>query len=311
VTVSWTGPDPIAHPDFTGYHVFRCDKSVNLCGYPCVSPSSSLPAPGWAEQTGAYIWQEEYTDTVFKGLQPGHSYAYCIQVTDCYYEENRWTWPQPGDDSANDPKDNFSETIITDPSRSAGSNSRPGMPDAVTGYLLPSTSLLPFTESAADGLTPVYPSFQHNTVTFWLRNTAASTVTLQQLTPRWENAQALIRKFAFGTDRPRRHHRLGRGVRLRQPVGAQRLADPVGRREDPRGGALQERRRQPLAADRLPQQTVEFTLNYRNDSTSTDGCAVTDSFYVPLGPMCMGRPRTSLPRAPAPGRSPASRGATR
>ena len=49
-----------------------------------------------------------------------------------------------------------------------------------------------------DGLTPVPPTFQHNTVTFWAKNTANTSLTLQDARFSWENTSAYLQQLAFG-----------------------------------------------------------------------------------------------------------------
>lgn len=279
VDLIWDAIDDSVVRDFQGFRLQRREGDSWFGGNAATEVSLTGDDAAWL--------------TTFRdaSVEPGKSYSYRVMATDCYYEQHKGKsaaeWPEAG----NDPNDNFSDAFI--PNIAVGqvdqdyTRLRP-----VTGYLLASSTTAPFTESSADGLASVPPSFLHNTVTFWAKNTAASNLTLRQLTSSWENPQAYLQQFAFGdanttpvtvgwkdTVVPLTHGSTGSALTLaaNSRLSAGDLRIPLVtlyKNADGTANAETDQR----------EQTVDYTLNWTNDSTATDGCGVTGSIYVPLGP---------------------------
>lgn len=266
ITLSWNEIDStLLHDDLAGYHIYRCD-GASVCPD---GTGSELTA-------GLPIWGTTFNDS---SRVPGQIYSYRLQATDCYYERHI-----SGSDN------NY--TFDTIQNLSVGLLERDTTLSPVSGYLPASTTARPFTVSAGDGLTSDPPTFQHNTVTLWARNTAATPVTLNQLTLGWENPQAYLQKFAFGDDST-------------TPVTIAWSEDPPLTHTGSGGPVILDAGSRFLANDeKIPvvtlfknangsvtrdtdsrQQTLNYTFNYRNDWAETGtSCNVLGSIYVPLGP---------------------------
>lgn len=297
VDITWSNIDPITYPDFYGYHIYRCDKSTSTCGYPCVSTGPlNPPYPGWVEQTGAYIWDAKYQDTVLKGLVPGKSFVYCIQATDCYYEENRITWTgdvDKGEDPNNDPKNNFTERIITDPVAVGLIELDPTLPYPVSGFLRPSVidTTRHFVPLPDNGYSKLPPTFQHEAVTYWVKNTSAESLTLTGIQATWENTNAYLQSFALGDaattpvnlgfedNGTTLTHTSGGSVGFNTPrmVAKQDGKIPFAAIFKDQGGAV-------THLSDVRENRVDLTYTYTNDSTGTQLCTSSNTIYVPLGP---------------------------
>jgi hypothetical protein len=109
ITVSWDYPylsQTDVYRDLTGFHVYRRDGAGWVGG----TNEVELTSPDGNPAHGNPIWLTSFQDS---SAQPGVVYSYRIESTDCYFER-RSTWPLPGDDLANSPANNYSETFLSD-----------------------------------------------------------------------------------------------------------------------------------------------------------------------------------------------------
>lgn len=296
ITLAWDPYDTTVYRDLAGFHIWRCD------GLTCASGGTELTG-------GTPLWFTNITNTN-AGTYPvvdGMTYSYRIEAADCYYERRATT--TAAERAANNPDDNSNSTTIND--LSVGQLLLdPTLSNLATGYLLPESpagrAALPaalaaiaprYMLSAADQLTSVPPAFRHNSATLWLKNTAASDLTLTRVKATWENPLAYLQQIAFGDGLTTWMTRLGwRDTALPLSVASGATVDmAAGSR------ILKADDRMPLVAlfknldgtvskavDCL-QQSLSFTLYYKNESTGTDSCSVwTDQLYVPLGPYAYG-----------------------
>lgn len=286
INLTWGEINSEVVDDLAGYHVYRC------AGYNCPAGTGQLLT------TEGPVWYPTFQDAVANGTV----YSYRIQATDCYYERHILG-----------SENNFSYDTLEALSV-GGLAEETVLPEAVTGYLAANTPALPFTISAADGLTSVPPTFLHNSVSFWMKNNAPNTLTLQQYSSSWANNLAYLNTFAFGdgattpvtigwkepTPGAPTQANTGSTVAMlansRISAGDQKLPfvasfknvdGSVSRDSDAR------------------QQTINYTLTYTNDATATPGCSVTGSLQVPLGPYVYGvvqdQPATGTTSWPRPG----------
>jgi Tfp pilus assembly major pilin PilA len=283
VDLSWTPINDIVVRDFQGYRLLRREGSAWDGGNAATEVSL----------TGAdAAWLTTFRDA---SVLPGRVYSYKLMATDCYYEQHHGKpsadWPEAG----NNPDDNFSESFIND--LAIGQLDRDEvLAHAVTGYLLPSVSTLPMTVSPANGLTSVPPDFQHNTLTFWAKNTAACDLSLQEYVSSWENPLDFLQQFAFGDEDS-----------TAVTIGWQDTALPLSQASVGSAISMLPNSRLRTLDDKIPvvttfknadgsvtrgtdarQQSVDFTMYFRNESTKTDGCQVNGSVYAPLGPYLYG-----------------------
>ncbi len=281
IRLSWDDYDVTTYRDLAGFHVWRCEDLT------CASGGTELTQ-------GTPTWFNDITNTGTGSfpVENGATYSYRIEAADCYYE--RRANVTATERASNNPDDNVAATTVNN--LSVGKIDRDEItPQIVTGYLKASSSALPFTESIVDGLTSISPTFLHNTVTLWTKNTAASNLTLQQFTASWENPQAYLQKVAFGD-----------GETTAVTIGWQDTVLPLTRGYTSSSVMLSNSSFTALDT-RIPfvtlfknadgtvtletdsrQQTLDFALTYRNESTKTDGCGVVGSVYAPLGPYAYG-----------------------
>lgn len=178
LTLSWSNP---ATTDFKGVHVYRCPQQYHV----------NCAESDWTELTSGYIANPTFTDTKTQGLQEGKVYSYRIRATDCYYEENIGL--TPWFDPLNNPNDNYTDAFID--------NLYPGR--IVREDIFPTPSVYPTSTSVqalCGSLAEVPPSFQHNTVNFRVRNTAAGPLTITTLSPSWQNPYAFLQNIVLGDD---------------------------------------------------------------------------------------------------------------
>ena len=237
----------------------------------------------------------------------GTVYSYRIEAADCYYE--RRATVSAAERAANNPDDNSNSTSINNLSGGKVLVD-PIMSTPVTGYLLPENAAkraalpgsLPwiathFTISAVDDLTSVPPTFQHNDVTAWVRNTAGSDLTLTQVQLSWENPQAYLQQVAFGDGLNTPMTRLG--WRDTSTTLTTTSGGTVDLAANSRLWALDDKipfvtqfRKADRSVDKdvdARQQSLTYKFTYRNESTATENCSVAaTSLYAPLGPYIYG-----------------------
>jgi hypothetical protein len=281
LTVSWNAM-PEDYRDFAGFHLFRCE------GATC--------ATGGIELTGGDpLWFTTFTDTSSGAtpILPGVQYSYRVEAADCYYE--RRGTASDAEKALNNPFDNVSSTTINNVS--IGQIDRDTtLPWLVTGYLRASTTDRPFTTVGGTDLTRIPPTFLHNAVTVWLKNSANTTLTLRQLAASWENPLAYLQKVGVGD-----------GNQTPMEIAWQDTAPTL--TQGSTGSSVNLSTTSPVTAldDKIPfvtvfktangqvnstvdmrQETLRYTLYFRNDSTNTEGCGVTGYLTVPLGPYLYG-----------------------
>lgn len=364
LTLNWTGPDTTMHPDFYGFHLYRCAKKYHTeCG-----------DADWTELTSGYVWNPTYTDTKAQGLAEGQFASYRIRSTDCYYETHSLTWPATGDPD-NDPADNYSdayldalyigrierEEMFPGPSArlraplvaaddrvsiesdtysaanfpsAAGTGVRtilvgeeilscvategpatipPGVAtaSAFTGcvrgdqgttaaahasgaIVLPYPASRPI-QAVCGNLAQLPPSFQHNTVEFRTRNTAAGPLTVTTLALSWQNPAAFLERIELGDDSttprttvwsdgslPLTHGAAGGVLTLSnaQVYGLDQQV-PVALTFQNADGSVN-------ALDNLREEQLTLDFVCRNESTGDASCADRLTVYVPLGPYIYG-----------------------
>lgn len=302
LTVSWNPIDDVTHRDFSGFHLYRCEGATCLPG-----DATQVELTG-----GNPLWFTSYTDTSsgVNPILPGVQYSYRVEAADCYYE--RRLTATPAEVALDDPSDNFSYTTLNN--IAIGQIDRDTtLPWLVTGYLRASTAARPFTTVAGTDLDRIPPDFQHNKVTVWLKNTAVTTLTLRQFDASWENPLAYLQKVAFGDDNSTpadvawedtaatlTRGYTGSTVNLTATAPVTALDDKL-----PFVTVFKTASGQVDRTVDMRQQTLRYTLYFRNDSTNTEGCGVTAYLTVPLGPYIYGvtqdKPSAGTNSWPVPG----------
>jgi fibronectin type 3 domain-containing protein len=262
ITLSWDAIDPVVYYDLAGFHVWRCD------GVTCAVGGTELSG-------GNPSWFNTWTDST---VSPGQVYSYRIEATDAYYERTGAAA-------------NRSESTINN--LSIGQLLLdPTVPQVVSGYLLPSTTNLPFTTILADGLSSVPPTFRHDKVTIWLQNTSAGTVTPLSLRATWDNPDPWLLEVAYGdgstslveqgwreTAVPLTHGSGGGTVTL-ATTSLFSAADT----KIPFVTSFLNQDGTDTATTDLRQVELQYTLDYQNDTTHTATCTADYDVFVPLGP---------------------------
>jgi type II secretory pathway component PulJ len=299
IALAWNALDTTTYRDLAGYHIWRCD------GLTCASGGTELTG-------GTPTWFTTVTNTN-SGSFPvveGMTYSYRIEAADCYYE--RRATVTPAERAANNPDDNggiYAATTVNN--LSVGRITLdPVMSNLATGYLLPEnaagratlpaalSSIAPRSmTSAADGLTSVPPTFKHNSTTVWVKNTAASDLTLTRVQPTWTNPAAYLQQVAFGDGLTTPMTRLGwrDGLLPLSTTSGTPVSMGAGSR------VLKSDDKMPLVAlfqkadgtaDNTVdgrQQSMTYRLYYTNDSTGSTNCSVdSGELFVPLGPYAYG-----------------------
>lgn len=278
LTLTWDAIDPVVHRDLAGFRITRREGSTWAAGNPATDTELSGADPLW------------FTTIRDQSLEPGKRYSYRISATDCAYESQNLL--------ANRSDSYLPNTAAGDPGLAIGTVHRIVTEPVLTGDL-----------AAAN------PTFQHNLAAIRLRNTADGVYTLAGLTARWENPDAYFQ-----------HLLVGDGNETPVTTAFQDLAEP---RTQGGGGSTQTI---PLVAtpqlaaldDRIPlvatfqnqdatvtrattmrQDRLELGLTLTNTTTKTAGCTVSDSIFLPLGPVVgavtMDRPTAGTPAWAVPG----------
>lgn len=370
VVLSWVGPDTTVHPDFTGFHVYRCARQFY----------SQCTDADWQELTnGGYVWDPAFTDTKAQGLEEGGLYSYRIRSTDCYYEDHHRTWPATGD-PGNDPQDNYSDAYLENvaigrverqerfpgPSAllqagvSAGADRIPvsseqylaaNFPaDAVSGArtiligeevlvcsgVAGPAAIVPgvLTASAftgcsrgADGTpagahasgAPVLPrpptrpiqavsgdlaqrppTFLHNTVAAWVRNTSAGPLTLTALSAAWQNPASFLERIALGdgASTPLAHVWADTGNPLTNGSTGSSLTLSNGEiyaldQLVPLVLSFAGADRTVSGRNEMREELLDLELGYRNNRTGDASCRGRTTVSVPLGPRVTGTTQNS------------------
>lgn len=278
VTLTWDAIDPVVHRDLAGFRVTRREGKTWASGNPGTDLELSGADPLW------------FTSLKDQSLEAGKVYSYRIGATDCAYESQGLL--------ANRSDSYIPNTAAGDPGIAIGAVKRIIAEPVLTGDL-----------AAAD------PTFQHNLAAVRLRNSADGVFSLTGVTARWENPEAYLQ-----------HLLVGDGNDTPVTTAFQDLAEP---RTRGGGGSTQT---VPLAPtpqvaeldDRIPmtvtfqnqdgtvtratnmrQDRLDLVLTMTNTTTKTSGCTVSDSVYLPLGPVVgavtMDRPTAGTPAWAVPG----------
>jgi len=177
----WTWA-PIEQIDLQGYRVYRNDSA----SFPASSEISTIP-----------FWGIDWTDPT---VQDGSTYYYCVRATDCLWERI-----QPGDldwDYNTIKANNISPVT-------SGSTVGPIYPGRIRRY---QTTITNYPPTGADlynfvkcfGVDPAtFPgsyttSSQHNAVKFYIQNTSAGNVTLNQIKLSWGNTASYLKGIRVG-----------------------------------------------------------------------------------------------------------------
>jgi hypothetical protein len=170
IQLDWDRIDPLVLEDLSGYHIWRCQGvDCDPTAASAVELTNDLP-----------LWYNTFLDTT---VLPGVVYSYAVSAADCYYE---WAHTASGDTSTLGPPAYITNVSVGRIEQDSSTS------QVVTGYLLPSTALLPFTVNPSEGLTPRNPTFRHDIVTLWLNNSSASNLTLSQFTGSWLDPAARL-----------------------------------------------------------------------------------------------------------------------
>ena len=149
--------------DLAGYHVYRSEgSSFDL--------ASSTELTGGAPQ-----WFDYFVDS---GVTEGGIYSYGIRATDCIYENIDATDPNYATVKANN---------ISDPATLDGIMPGKIQQDNTLDYAI------------SGEYWETVPSYYHNTVTFFIENTSAGPVTIQNLDISWENSLAYLSEVYIGS----------------------------------------------------------------------------------------------------------------
>jgi prepilin-type N-terminal cleavage/methylation domain-containing protein len=150
--------------DLAGYHIYR-------------SEGSTFDLASSTELTeGAPQWFSYFMDT---GVVEGGIYSYGIRATDCYYENIDPANP----DYANAKANNISDPVVLEGIRPGRVTMDDLLVHAVTGDITVSPS-----------------TYYHNTVTFYIENTSASSLTITDMEVEWENLSAYLSEVYIGDD---------------------------------------------------------------------------------------------------------------
>ena len=270
--------------DLAGYHVYRSEGDIfNL--------ATSTELTGGVPQ-----WFDYFMDA---DIVEGGTYSYGVRATDCYYENIAIDDPN----YATAKIENISDPVTL-------SGIKPGRVRLETG----------FTHALTGDLTVTAPTFYHNTVTFFIENTSASSLTIKNMDLEWENTYAHLDKVYIGSDdifinTPKdlvwdsMAGPVSSGVSINTNKTLLDYGSP-GNSSDPIPVTL-------VFTDMLGdidglidmrEDTIVISLTYVNDSMPTIiNCPLNDFQYIPLGPTVVGvtqdKPGVATPAWAVPGDS--------
>jgi len=273
--------------DLAGYRILRSTDQVS-----------------WTVlNNSAPLWGNTFDDA---GISDGGTYYYKIASTDCPYEKNNPSQAQ----IINDVNSGYLRTLDMGPAYpgrldrdqmcvGSGSCTKVNHREVLTGVTLDNSS-----GNGDNGVQTRLPA--HNTVTLFLNNTSASTMTAQNLTLSWTNASAKLSQVTIGGGRS------GMG-QYSTSVAPGQTSAVVGNPPYAAGvfnialtpaQILAGARYVPITFTFLDSSgnpvderldTLLITLSVQNDSTSTQNCPsyltvsqVLEGVFVPGGPVVLG-----------------------
>ncbi len=296
VTLAWipvssdiTQPSKEYNPyDLAGYRILRSTDQIN-----------------WAVlNTTAPFWGNTFDDA---GISDGGTYYYRIASTDCPYEKVNPSAATIISDS----NSGYLRSLSVGPAYpgrldrdqkcvGAGSCTKTAHREVLTGLTINNSS------GTGDNSSAPASTFTHDTVTFFMNNTSASTLTVTGLSLSWGNASAILSKATIGGGRSGMG-RYSTNVPSSQttpvtgnPTYTQAVSNitltnaqvPAGARYVPVTFQFEDSLGDPVD---MRLDTLLITLNVQNDSTSTQNCSsyltisqVSEGVFVPHGPAAMG-----------------------
>jgi prepilin-type N-terminal cleavage/methylation domain-containing protein len=193
VSLSWTEvPSDVSSSssssnpwDLAGYRIFR---------------ATTDDATGWSNATllnSAPYWGGTYTET---GTTDGGTYYYRVVSTDCPYEKGDDTGGIPTEDQIRDHMNSgFLSWLQYGPvypgriERDEKSNATQDLHrEVLTGVTVD------YSTTNGDGTSTPSSAFTHGTVTLFLGNTSAGTMTIQSATVSWVSSSAFLREIKVG-----------------------------------------------------------------------------------------------------------------
>lgn len=295
VTLSWTGvssdtslPSSINNPyDLAGYRIFR-STTADFASSTMISGS-------------APFWGTTYNDTT---ISDGGTYYYRIVTTDCPYERNNPTEATVKSDMLS----GYLNSVLLGPVKpgkidrdekcvgTSGSCTKDDHREVLTGVDISNT-----TGTGNNASTPI-TGYTHHTVTMFLSNSSAGTMTITGASVSWVNSSAYLKEIKIGGGRS------GMGITTSSLVLGLTTAVtgndpytravtnatltstqiPAGARFVPVMFKFKDASDNPV--DMRDDQLL-ITLNVRNDSTGTTTCVTyltvsqsLEAVSVPFGP---------------------------
>jgi hypothetical protein len=265
--------------DLAGYHVYR-----NAGGTFNLSASTELTG-------GAPQWFSYFTDA---NVVEGGTYSYGVRASDCYYENI-----DPSDPNYTTAKTNN----ISDPAKIEGI--KPGRVKLDDLLVRPRTG----------DITISAPTYYHNSVTFFVENTSAGSLSLSDMKIGWDNSLAFLSQVYVGSTDPTAGTHKELVFTGRAPSGT---TIPVNKSLLDYGTIGSGSRAIPIelvftTADgdvsrlvNMREEVMTVSITYENESMPmTIDCMFDRSLVVPLGPTVVGttqnRPSIATPAWPVPG----------